>query len=560
MGGRYAGLAAQPEALIRARPRQTALDLFVLLAAAWVCHFFWASHFGLYEDDWWRIPLTADLSPSGLVTLVTNQLLFRSGQGRPLHDSLIYLLSFAGWRLGGLTAMYALAYGILALNTTLLYFLLRRISESAFFAFCGALTFIVFPADTTRALLTHGLGLQPSFTFLLIALHLYLSERRALSYLFAAACLLCYETFFPVFLIAPLLRRRWDQRTAAAFAKHGFFLAVLLTAVFMLRKLTGEPRIEHLNAAAALSTALRAIVLGPCTVLTQFFRSPARTLATSGASLDAAMILLAAIFSWRLQASLSQHEKTGSFLTIAIAGLLMLLLAYPLALTVPPDSQVGRFTRVHAAAALGAAMLAAVLFSQAARALRGRWSRWLLVGFAGCSFALLAGGAINVQADYRAAWTLQQQFWTQFVNLSPPLTAGQVFLLDPPPNPRQIRAFSWTTPVVLERLFRFPESWQTSGLAANWVAGSQPPPRVFLYTEADRVRYCAGAPIFSNGISRDFPFFMNYDSVPPQVLRITTGSHLKLTPACSPAPPVAAAPNAFVKRPIYRSLILPSGR
>lgn len=566
MGGRHAGLAAPREKLIPARRRQTALDLLVLSTSAWVCHFFWSAHFGLYEDDWWRIPLTADLPLRSFVTLLARLLLFRGGQGRPLHDSFIYLFSFVGWRLGGLIAMYVIAYLILALNTTLLYFLLGRISSSSSFALCGALAFVVFPADTTRAFLTHGLGLQPSFTFLLLALHAYLSRRRALAYVFAAACLLCYETFFPVFLAAPLLTRRWDKSTAAAFAKHCLALAGMLAAIFFVRKFTGEQRIEHLDAGAVLSAALRAMALGPWTVLTQFFRSAAAALTTSSATLDAAMLLFAGIFSWRLHASLRggaeetppADDQAGSFRATVLAAFLMLLLAYPLALTVAPDAKVGRSTRVHAAAALGAAMLAGVFFSLAARALRRRGWRLLLVSFAGSSFALLAGSAINVQADYRAAWTLQQQFWTQFIHLSPPLAAGQVFLFAPPANPPQIHAFSWTTPLVLERLFRFPESWQTSGLAAHWLTATQPPPRVFLYSEADRLRYCAGAPLFSNGISRDLPFYMNYDSVPAQVRRVTgTGSHLQLAPACNAAPPAATVLDGFAQRPIFRILILP---
>jgi hypothetical protein len=88
------------------RMREIATDLLLVLATTWACHFLRASQFGLYEDDWYRVPLVAELSLANLWSLLKTFLTMESGQGRPLHDVSIYVLSFLGWRLGGLSASW----------------------------------------------------------------------------------------------------------------------------------------------------------------------------------------------------------------------------------------------------------------------------------------------------------------------------------------------------------------------------------------------------------------------------------------------------------------------
>src|SRR5436305_461513 len=83
---------------------------------------------------------------------------------RPLGFFLPDLFSFIGDKLGGLPAIYLLGFLIVTLNSFLCYRLLRtRIPRAA--ALAGALAFCLFPADTTKILLTHDFQLQPSLTF-----------------------------------------------------------------------------------------------------------------------------------------------------------------------------------------------------------------------------------------------------------------------------------------------------------------------------------------------------------------------------------------------------------
>jgi hypothetical protein len=575
------------------RLRQTAMDILLLLVTTWACHFLQASRFGLYEDDWWRIPLMADISLRGLWSLLRDFLILKVGQGRPLHDVFIYLLSFLGWRLGGLRAVYWIGYSVLALNVTLLYALLRRMSGHRFLALSGSLAFVVFPADTTRQFLTHALGVQPSLTFLLVACHAYLSRWRALSYVVAAACLMSYETFFLVFLSMPLVRTKWDRQTMVGLAKHGLIMGTLILATFILRHLTGEPRVASLVAKDMLFDSVRALTFGPFVSMAQYFRGPIGMLMHLGknASVDlcAVVLLCGAAFTWRLsrhmrgiQLEERPHYKVceGRLLhlevprplfelgKVAVLGVTMLILAYPLALTVSPLATSGRATRVHAAAAVGAAVLFGALSSAFVFVAKlYEWERIATFGL-GASLALLAGFSVSVQSDYSLGWSLQRTFWTQFVRLSPSASDGSVFLVDPLKDTTRISAFSWSTVLVLERIYRLPDSWQSPDTSAHPPLRNTalPPPRVFMFGEVWRARYCAGQELFesSGWFTRDFPSFVaQYGSSPPKVRVIrSSGNGLTLgnSPcACTPddrsTAPGAIKITELARRPMYTYLI-----
>jgi hypothetical protein len=554
------------------RLRQTATDILLLLVTTWACHFLQASHFGLYEDDWSRIPLTAEISLPTLWNLI-----FSVGQGRPLHDGFIYLLSFLGWRLGGLEAMYWFGYSILALNATLLCLFLKRMSGDRFLALSGALAFIVFPADTTRPFLTHALGVQPSLSFLLLACHAYLSRLRTLSYVLAAACLMSYETFFLVFLSMPLVRSKWDRRTIVRLAQHGLIMGTVLLAAFVVRRLTGEGRVTGLAAKDLLVTSVRAMTLGPYVSMAQYVRSPLELVVhlRENMSLDlyAVVLLCSAAFTWRLSRHmhgiqpgewplykvcegrllhLEVRKRLFELGKVAVVGITMLILAYPLAFTTSPLATTGRATRVHAPAAVGAAVVFAALSSACVFVAKLYGQERIATFGVGLGLAILAGFSVSVQSDYSLSWSLQREFWTNFVRLSPNASDGTVFLVDPLKDTTRISAFSWSMALVLERIYRFPE------LAV--------PPRAFIFGEAWRVRYCAGQELFesSGWITEDFPSLAaQYGSSAPKVWLIRhsdKGLTLDNSPCAGTLVDRSTAPGTIkiaelARRPMYNYLI-----
>ncbi|MCJ7707659.1 MAG: hypothetical protein MUO38_08595, partial [Anaerolineales bacterium] len=354
----------------------------------------------------------------------------------------------------------------------------------------------LYGADATQAWITGTFGLQQSLTYLLIALHLYLSDRRVLSYVLVLGSLLSYETAFPVFLAAPLLARRRGRPLLRQITGHAVILAAMFTAVFLLRLATGEQRVAGLGFPAIVTVPLLHMLQGtvvslgtylyrPLQVFQAFDPETAAVLAVAFVGLAAGFWLVrpvASIPASELVAALrarslqSLSDSTRRLLRLIGAGLLMVVLAYPLTFTIRAYAISGRDTRVHFAAVIGAALLwaclASLLYGLACTAGRRR----LISGILAAYFAVLVGFGFVVQRSYVRAWELQRAFWTEVVRLCPDLEAGTVVLVDPSglEDPRFIYANHWNLPRVLEQNFVFPAGWESPPrvyrLAPGWEA------------------------------------------------------------------------------------------
>src|SRR5205085_4459379 len=206
----------------------------------WLAQFHHFRDFGLYEDDYWFISQAMGKDASYLLTRFETAFT-KLPQGRPLGFFLPDLLSFIGDKLGGLPAIYLLGFAVVTLNTFLCYRLLRaRVPVAA--AAIGAAVFCLFPADTTKILLTHDFQLQPSLTFALLSALAYAADRRWLAYVVGAGALLSYESGFLALFALPLFLRPWNRETPRELAKHVLILCAVVAAAVALRFLAGEGR------------------------------------------------------------------------------------------------------------------------------------------------------------------------------------------------------------------------------------------------------------------------------------------------------------------------------
>ena len=121
------------------------LKVLVFLGCiAWIAHFFYFRHFGLYEDDY------AFIAPAmgwDLAALSRHARVFLTWpQGRPIQFFLPQLSSFIfiGARLGGLQILYIIAFIIVTLNAFLFYIIIERTIRSEAAALTGALVFCLF--------------------------------------------------------------------------------------------------------------------------------------------------------------------------------------------------------------------------------------------------------------------------------------------------------------------------------------------------------------------------------------------------------------------------------
>lgn len=460
--------------LSRAR-YESPVALALIAALAWLAQFHHFRDFGLYEDDYWFISEAMGRAPSYLADRFVKAF-STLPQGRPFGFFLPDLFSFIGDKIGGLPGIYLVGFLIVTLNTFLCFRLLRtRVPLAP--ACVGAAVFCLFPADTTKILLTHDFQLQPSLTFALLSALAYAAGRRPLAYVIGTGALLSYENGFLALFALPLFTRRcWDRCMVRQLIKHSVILAGTVVGVVIVRFLVGESRATSSvgGMGAILPPLLGSLVLGPARSLEGMFYGPLRAIPTwDSETLIAALIALVAfgILLWRIP---GVPTRRSDGLKVAGAGAAMVVIAYALAFThFPPNALVGRGTSVHLGATLGMAVLATGV-------------AWLLLSFrphvasvalAGY-LALAVGYYVTIERDFVRSWQLQRSFWQQVVACCSDVQDGTVLLytLTSAEEPTFIFTNSWSDPLILGETFAFPANWRN-------------PPRLFSLTEwQNRVR------------------------------------------------------------------------
>lgn len=489
------------------------IGVFLLLAfVTWGARFSSSKQFGLYYEDWGRIPLAMAWRWSDWLEYLVHipgWMIKFNYEGRPLHPASIHTFAFLGQQLGGLPATYWLGYGIAALNTYLYYLLLKRISGIRSFALFGALTFALFPAHTSQALLTITLGILPALTLLLVAFHLYLDGRKGsvlASYGVILLSVFCYEKFLLPFCVAPLLKKQWSQGSWREWGRHSGLVVAILGLVAIGRKIAGEGRVSRLEVSSFFKPLL-SLGVGPVVAMNTFLERPVQVLTSIRIEWWIPLGLFFLAMAYAIYRSLSFNCKTefdqvlpewsdntfakpetaaittGRFSLkpphwsrLAIAGLLMLILAYPLNFLDSPHITEGRTSFVHVAAVVGASLLWACgcsfIFSLSVFADRKVW----ITGLASAYFTLLMAFGFIVQQDYVIAAQYQRAFWTQVVKLCPDMTAGTVILVEPDvfKAADQIRPIQPLSgghfPRILGYLYQFPAAW-TQGVGWEFERG-----------------------------------------------------------------------------------------
>jgi hypothetical protein len=464
--------------------RQAAV-LALLAATLWVGRYWYSAEFGLYEDDYTRTPQALSMTLPELGEQVIYSLTHLSDHGKPLHGVFIYTFSYLGGKLGGLQGVYWVGFSLTVLGCWLFYTLLLRLGSPGF-ALVGGLAYSLYCADTSQAFLTHSLGLQPSLIFLLLAFHGYLSGNKVWSYLLAGLILLNYETPFTVFLAAPLMSAVSNQpgpkETLRQWVRHGAVLALMLAAAALIRWGLGESRVSGLDLRTALLLPTSHMLLGPwfslkalaskAYLVTRSLK-PEMVIAICAAlpvyiaALTLAPFQLAVRPWWRV------HQRFRSWLgglgqalrpywRLALVGLALLVLAYPLTFTIDVNNIDGRDSRVHFAAVVGAAWLVACAGAVGMQLAQAVIHKLLGAALLAAFFSLLLAYGFVIQGDYALAWQQQRTFWTQLLPLVEDASDGTVILVEPsaPRATGQIGVLTWNTPRVLALVFTYPSDWQ----------------------------------------------------------------------------------------------------
>jgi len=457
------------------------LLILLLAVLAWTSRYWSSAEFGLYEDDLTFIPGAIEASFGEILQMISNNFSTLAEQGRPFMWSFVVFFAHLGWRMGGLQAMYLIAFSIWMLNLVLFLLLLKRIRANIFFAAVAGLAYVLFTADINQAFLFNAFGLQTAITFLLVGLHFFLmkSSWRWFAYLFLALVMFTYETPFWLFLAAPLLTQATGKALRRDLWINTGIVFIVFVLIYIMRLSVGESRVASLGPAVSLG----AYSLRSLQVLRQFsFQS------ALGVGLSAGVIF--AVLFWSLR-ELRGVEKlkfsfqkgwwarldpaTQQILRLLLAGIIMLVFAYPLTFILRPYAVTGRETRVHMAAVLGAAIVIASVLTLLVVALRQKGMRVGLLVLISVVFGLNFVYGFSIQAGYRRAWDLQRRFWTQLIPLVGDARDGTAILIQPEglEDVHHIDANTWNLPKLLPQLFVFPEKWEEAPRVFRLIDGWQ---------------------------------------------------------------------------------------
>jgi hypothetical protein len=491
---------------------QVVFTVLILNLLLWLVRYWYSGQFGLYEDDITNIP--GAIVMGGRELLEYNLVFLGNlyGNGHPLHFVFIRVLSWIGWRLGGLQAIYLFGFVTVASSVTLFYLLIRRIWNQELAILTGVF-FVLYSADTTQAFLTHAIGLYSAMVLLLLGFHLYLSEKKTLAYISATLALLTYETAFLVFIAAPLLLVCMDRRlTIRMVVKHALIVGSILLAFVLIRLGIGDGRIQDLQGAAIFLTPIRHMIIGPIVSLGSYFIRAYQVLSDLQTGELVPLIMLIPVMMLLLKSlrfdpkptdarngsdARTLDEKVSSrllpmadslrkwwvdlepedrkLLALIFAAVLMIVVAYPLTYTTRSYTLSGRGTRVHFAAAPGVAIFYGTgIYLLLSRFLVDR-RRWVGIAFLSLIFSLQVIFGVRIQRDYVVAWERETIFWGELLPLIDDADSEEVVLVDPQvfEDVGQIGANTWNLPSVLWQLIEFPEPWYRAPTVYRLLGGWQ---------------------------------------------------------------------------------------
>jgi hypothetical protein len=503
-----------------------------LLVLAWFAHFSWFRKMGFYEDDHFFAASVMTMTPHDLaqwiVTLIKR---FPEPQGRNLGFALGFLLPYIGYHLGGLPGMFVVGYVIFGLNTLLFYYLLRRHAPSPV-PFVAAVSFILYPADTTRPFLCHQDILQPAITFMLLGCHACLSRNRLLrcaTYPCAAASLLCYETaVLPLFFIPLLVIRRRSERWWIGFIAHYTLMAAVVGTIVWLRQRFGETRMVQ-TAASGYRDVVRNIFYGTgiglrtvwniCVHRTEFGLLDAlrRRGVRVGMGLVGAGLATAVVWSFHLKPGpATRVQYARALLPSLLYALATLSISYTFGFThFPPDFEIGRMTSTHLATTFPFAVLLGLAAALPLLIAHRRVGIVISAGMVAAYFPLLFRASQDEQKGYAAIWQAKRIFWSQVVQLCPDLDLNTIIIVDGTVVRKAyyMDGSGWSDYMVLNQMYDFHSgtSWQY--------------PKLYAFNIGD------DGPLWNRGIIRDAegrPIWRSPPAMTPADMLIPEGDTILL--------------------------------
>lgn len=472
----------------------TILFLGILI---FVSHYFQVWDFGLYEDDY---AVTSNLGYS------FNDVWYQAVNAvshfqRPVGFIVITLIPYLSSKLGGLHLLHFTGFLIVWINACLVVFFIGLNFDKRL-ALIGGIIYILFPALTIRAWLMHTTHMQPTITYLLLALILYVKNRKMFSYAVISLSLMTYELGILPFFMAPLFANPWNKSLLKKITIHSLILCLMMASIIFIRSSVqgaGDSDIKILlqSPIEIIPRVFFSLIIGPLTSIKSFFFGPALAIKDilkgqsiiNNTSNLYAILPIFTLLAWtflQLFATTKKiakfHDKDSfklqSFKLISL-GFITLVFSYAMAFThYPPKELFGTGTSIHTGAAFAWALLAPGILGLILSQIQSINLKRILCIVLAAYLSVLVLFHISIQSVYVKSAKIQNEFWNSVIELCPDLSEGTVIFYDRNDITEQdaITTFSWAISVTLEQIYQFPSDWKT-------------PPRVFPVPKNEDVRF-----------------------------------------------------------------------
>jgi hypothetical protein len=487
--------------------------LVFLSIILFLSHFLLFRSFGVYEDDSDYIVKVYKAS-SHIIRTDLLRCFTLWPQGRPIGFAFPHFIAWIGSILGGLDMIYILSFGLILLNTSLLYKLLHAISDNKLFAIIGTLTYILFPADTTKIFLTH-MQIQLSFSFLLMAILFNIKGYKVLSYVVIFCTLLTYETtFLPFFILPLILHPDWlRKKTLQKVLMHSLVLFIMIAFYSFIRFIVfKENRMLldyslHSDKMQIIANYIAMQIAGPLMSLALMMIRPLWGFIFSGIVgffilLISFFLILFTIkkigglysFKSTMDGEKIQIETllfTATFkkdylkwIQLIIIGVVCVMISYLFIVNKFRPMPFGRSTSVHIAGSFGWCLIVPSLVILILK-LSNRKN--LIFIITAMYFSGLIGFHFSIQNDFKKVWKIKRGFWNDMLKYDPEVKENSwIYIIDLPPeqyqytlNPRRnhyIKPFAFDMTILLTEIFEFPKTWSNK-------------PSVCIFPSSDQLKF-----------------------------------------------------------------------
>jgi len=457
------------------------LIYFAFAVLVWLAYYLKFMKFGFYEDDYWFAGIPANSSVQELLEFIKSGLVSVEGnRGRYIGVVLPFILTFINFKIGGFIALYIFGIFLVALNGFLIYKIIKGNFPHELALLTG-LIFIVFPGDTTKALIVHIYQLQVSLLFTLCGMLLFIRNKKFFAYLLAFMSLLTYENaFLPFVAVSLLAYKKWDLALVRRLINHGLIIGSTFIILFVVRKMLGEAEVSNMQTAGVIKRMLFSFAAGPLTSIFTFFYSVFESITRFNVTWYLFIIsvlffflilkLNPLAFSGRNVIDEPDSELLGIhapenviiLIKALLAGVIISVVGYTFSFTHGTVILKGRMTSVHFGAAFGISLFAASIIHLLSALLKREYMKKIFIYSVITFLSLITSYGMLIQDDFAKSWQLQKSFWTEVLNQCPDLDENTLILVQKMnvTETEFVISYSWPYPLIIENLFDFPELWK----------------------------------------------------------------------------------------------------